>query len=119
MATFGSRARFALRIRVNMSEIGSFMLPACLGDARDEAVESAFAESEARAAELAQVAAAASAHGAAIDDAHRAGVFGQLGKRGVVFLGFQFGAESGVFFYGLALFIVSFNPGDFGHLKSG
>src|SRR6185369_11083019 len=108
MATFGSKARFALRMRVNMSEIGSFMLPACFGDARNEAVEGAFAEGEARAAELAQVTVAASAHGAAIDDADGAGVFGQLGKRSVVFFGFQFGAESGVFFYGLAFFIVPF-----------
>src|SRR5215469_2560944 len=90
-STLGSNARLALRIRVSMSEIGSFIikLPAGFGHARDQPVEGAFAEGHARAAELAQVAVTASAHRAAVHHARWACVARQLGQPRVVALGLQ------------------------------
>src|SRR5712672_2091409 len=89
ITTVGSKARFALRIRASMSEIGSFIIslkffyglhatydwsPTGLGDAGDQPIERPFAEGKARAGELAQVATATAAHRAAIHHARRAGV---------------------------------------------
>src|SRR6266567_7138127 len=99
ISTAGSNARLALRIRVNISEMGSFTasksliesetyifvgdtaseLPTRFGDTRDQAVEGRFAESQTGAAELAQIPMAAATHGTAIDHAHRAGVARQFG----------------------------------------
>ena len=62
-STAGSSARLALRMRVNMSEIGSLIiiLPAGLGHAGNQAVQRGFAERQARTAELAQITVAAAA----------------------------------------------------------
>src|SRR6266850_2051839 len=96
-STAGSNARLALRMRHNMSEIGSFIkLPAGLGDARDQPVEIALAEGHARTTELAQVAMAAADHGAAIHHAHGAGFARQFGEPGIVPCGLQLGPDSGI-----------------------
>src|SRR5579883_2098305 len=117
--TWGSNAELALRIRVSMSEMGSFIeLPACLGDTRDKARQGGFAEGHARATELAQITVAAAAHRAAVDHPHRAGVARQLREAGVIFLRFEFGAQGGVLFDRLGLLIVAFDPGCFCHVKN-
>src|ERR1035437_101597 len=107
----GNSARLALRIRVSMSEIGSFIdLPTGFGHARDQAVESAFAERHARAAKLAQIAAAAAAHRAPVDQPRRAGVAREFGQTGIVALGLQLSPDGGVLLDRLGLLLVAFNP---------
>src|SRR5215472_19316142 len=70
ISTAGSNARCALRIRVNMSEIGSIIkLPARLGHTGNQAIQRGFAERQTRATELAPISAAASAERAAVDHA--------------------------------------------------
>src|SRR5215469_4133035 len=67
ISTAGSNARCALRIRVNMSEIGSIIkLPARFGHTGDQAVQRGFAKRQTRTAELAPIAAAASAERTAV-----------------------------------------------------
>src|SRR5580765_2901507 len=70
-STPGSKARFALRIRASISEMGSVIfqrimlsveLPTGLGYARNQPIESGFAEGQTRAAELPQITVAAAAH---------------------------------------------------------
>src|ERR1035441_10753751 len=93
-STGGSSARLALRIRVNKSEIGSFIrLPTGFGHARDQPVKSAFAESHARAAELAQIAMSAPAHRAPVDQSRRPRISRELGQTRIVALGLQFRSE--------------------------
>src|SRR2546426_978865 len=100
ISTAGSNARWALRIRVNMSEIGSVIKsPTGLGHARNQAVERRLAERQTRAAKLAQVAVPATGHRAAVDHAARAGVPGQLRERRVILLGLQIGAQRRVFLH--------------------
>src|SRR5437773_6869473 len=78
-STTGSNARCALRIRANMSAIGSVIqLPTGFGDAWNEAIERGFAELEARAGKLAQIPMAPATDGAAVHDAAGAGVARQL-----------------------------------------
>src|SRR5579862_3037956 len=97
-STVGSSTRLALRMRVNMSEIVSVIKsPAGFGHTRDEAVQRAFAKRHARAGKLAQIAVAAAAHRAAVDDARRAGVARELGKAGIITLGLQFRPQRGEF----------------------
>src|ERR1044071_1148876 len=122
ISTVGSKARLALRIRVSMSEMGSFIralsfLPTGLGYPRDKAVEGSLAECEAGAAEFAQVAATATAHGTAIHEPDRAGIPRELGQTRIVAFGFQFGANSGVFLDRGGLALVAFNPCSFCHKK--
>src|SRR5256885_2335904 len=92
-STPGSNARFAFRMRASISEIGSVIFqrfkvivesPTGLGNPRNQPVQRGFAEGQTGAAEFPQITMAASAHGAAIHDAHRAGV---------ITLGFQFGPQ--------------------------
>src|ERR1043165_6930292 len=69
----------ALRMRVSMSAMGSLMLISCLLPARldhsgDLAAHGDLADLVARQAELAERAARAAGHGAAIAQAHRRGV---------------------------------------------
>src|SRR5436309_10588621 len=75
MSTFSCSARLALRIRTNMSAIGSVidiaaLLPARLHDARNLALERQFAEAEAAEFELSDVAARTPAELAAVVCAH-------------------------------------------------
>src|SRR5437868_1046630 len=89
-STVGNNARLALRMRVNMSEIGSVISKSFLGlptgfrDARDQSVQRGFAEREARTIELAQVTMAAAAGGAAIHQTHWARVTRQFRQAGVI-----------------------------------
>src|ERR1700754_1711621 len=70
ISTAGSNARCALRMRVNMSEIGSIIkLPACLRHTGNQSVQRSLAERQTRAAELAPITAPASAERAAVDHA--------------------------------------------------
>src|SRR5664280_2542487 len=106
----GKSARFALRIRVSKSEIGSFIeLPTGFGHARDQAVEGAFAEGHARAAELAQIAVAPAAHRAAVDHPRRARVAREFGQTSIVVFGLQLGSDSGIFLHRLSLLLIAFN----------
>src|SRR5579863_4805229 len=106
-STAGSSTRLALRMRVNMSEIVSVIKsPACLGHTRDEAVQRALAEGEAGTGELAQVAVAAAAHGAAVDDARRARIARQFGQRGVIAPGLEFRAQGGELLHRFNLLLV-------------
>src|SRR5512132_2431311 len=72
----------ALRMRVSMSAMGSlmlirFLLPARLDHSGDLAAHGDLADLVARQPELAERAARASGHGAAVAQAHRRGVAGQ------------------------------------------
>src|SRR5437868_2221053 len=113
----GNKARCALRIRVSMSEMGSVInLPACFGDSGDKAIQGGLAEGETGVAEFAQVAMAAAAHGAAIDQARWTGVAGQFRQTGVVFLRLQLRAHNGVFFHRGGFSFVSLNPSFLCHI---
>src|SRR6266498_3756389 len=94
----GSSARFALRMRVNRSEMGSFIiLPASLRDPRNQSVQGSLAKREAGAPELAQISVAAAAHRTAINHPDGAGIARQLREAGVIALRLQLGANGGVF----------------------
>src|SRR5437763_1324496 len=108
ISTAGSNARCALRIRVNMSEIGSIIkLPARLRHTRDQSIQCGFAEGQPRAAKLPPIAAAASAERAAVDHARRARVTRQLRQAGVIAFRLQFSAERGVFLHRLLLALIA------------
>src|SRR6266566_6325309 len=86
-STSGTNARFALRIRVSMSEIGSVIsLPTGFGHAGNQTIQRHFAEGQAGAAEFPDERVPAAADGAAIDHADRAGIARQFGQRRVVAL---------------------------------
>src|SRR5947207_2454589 len=102
----GSSARCALRIRVNMSEIGSvisvssgcgagvlsrsdFELPTGFGHAGNEAGQGGFPERQARAPKLAQEAVAPPGHRATVHHPRGTGVLGQLREPQVVLLPLQ------------------------------
>src|SRR5271169_3941749 len=107
----GSSARLALRIRVSMSEIGSFIgLPTGFGYARNQPVKGALAEGHPRAAELAQIAVTASAHRAPVDHSRGPRIPRQFSQTRVVALGLQLGPNRGVFLDRLGLLLVAFNP---------
>src|SRR5881397_2279762 len=90
-STVGSRAALALRIRVNISEMGSvIVLPTGFGDARNQTIERRFAKRHARAIELAQITVTPPAHGAAVHEPRRTRVARQLGQGGVIAFGLQF-----------------------------
>src|SRR6185437_11545432 len=111
ISTAGSNARCALRIRVNMSEIGSIIkLPARLCHTGDQSIQRGFAERQPRAAKLPPITTAAAAERAAVDDARRARVTRQLRQAGVVAFRFQFGAERGVFLHRLLLALIALFP---------
>src|ERR1051326_3412471 len=96
----GNNARWALRIRVNMSEIGSVIaLPACFGHSWNQPVQRGFAKGQARETEFAQKTVAASAHRTTIDQTAGAGVTRELGQAGIVFLRLQFRANGGILFH--------------------
>src|SRR5213594_2315402 len=93
-STSGTNARFALRMRVSMSEIGSVIsLPTGFGHAGNQTIQRHFAEGQTRAAEFPEEPVAAAADGTPIDDAHRAGIARQFRQRRVVTLRLQFGAQ--------------------------
>src|SRR6266850_4835596 len=101
-----------------MSEIGSVIrLPTGFRDARDQPVQSCFAELEARAGELAQITMAPPADRTAIDYASRAGVAGQLRNRRIILLRLQFSAQGGVLLDCFPFFLVPFKPSLFSHKK--
>src|ERR1035437_6377501 len=100
-STVGSNARLALRIRVNMSEIGSVIkfLPTGFGHTGNQPVERRMTKRQTRGVELAQVTATASAVSAAIHQPRWAGVARQLGEAHVIAFRFQFSADCGVFLH--------------------
>src|ERR1051325_1401320 len=111
ISTAGNSARCALRIRVNMSEIGSIIkLPACLRHTGNQSVQRGFAERQTRTTELAPITAAASAERTAIDQTRWAGVTRQFRQTGVIAFRFQFSAERGVFFHCLLLALIALFP---------
>src|SRR5581483_5234312 len=114
--TRGSNALLALRMRVSMSEMGSFIgLPTGLGDAWDQPGQRGFAEGHSRAAELAQIAMAPAAHRATVHHSGRAGVARELRQPRIVLLRLEFRPQSGVLLDRLGLFLISFDPGYFCH----
>src|SRR5581483_1662330 len=117
-STAGSNARCALRIRVNMSEIGSIIiLPARLRHTGNQTIQRRFAERQPRAAELPPVTPAASAHGATVHQPRWARVARQLREARVITLRLQFGAERGVFFHRLGFALVALFPCFLRHKK--
>src|ERR1051325_9371600 len=115
-STVGSKAALALRIRVNISEMGSvIILPTGFGDARNQAIEGRFPESHARAIELAQVAMAPSAHGASVHEPCGTRVARQFGQRGIIALGLQFRPQRGKFLHRGRLALVALQPCLFRH----
>src|SRR4051794_9688417 len=111
ISTAGSNARCALRIRVNMSEIGSIIkLPTRLRHTRNQSVQRRFAERQTRTTELAPITAAASAERAAIHQAGWARVARQLRQSDVVAFRFQFGADRGVFLHRFRLALIALSP---------
>src|SRR5258708_19351512 len=92
-STSGTNARFALRMRVSMSEIGSVIsLPTGFGHAGNQTIQRHFAEGQTRAAEFPEEPVAATADCAAIDHADRAGVARQFRQRRVATLLLQLGS---------------------------
>src|SRR5687768_11699039 len=110
ISTSGNNALFALRNRVNMSAIGSLILPARFGYTWDQPVQRAFTEGQTRAGKFADVGVAAAAHRAAVHQAGGARVARQLRQRGVVLFLLQFGAERGVFLHRLSFALVALQP---------
>src|SRR6266850_8578318 len=91
ISTAGSNARWALRIRVNISEIGSIIkLPARFGHTGNQAIQRRFAERQPRAAELPPVTPAASAHRTTVHQPRRTRVPRQLRQADIIALGLQF-----------------------------
>src|SRR5438477_6293467 len=118
-STAGNNARWALRIRVSISEMGSFItLPTGLGYAWNEAVQGRFTKGQPRTGEFAQVTVTATGDGAAIDDAAGAGVARQLRERGVILPGLEFGAQGGVLLHRRQFLFVSFKPSLLSHKSS-
>src|ERR1017187_6420536 len=116
ISTVGSNARPALRMRVNMSEIGSVIkLPAGFHNAGDQTVQRGLPEGETRRGELAQITAPAAAGRAAVHQPRWAGIARQLRKTGVVAPGLQFRADRGVFFHRFSFVLVALNPCFLGH----
>src|SRR4051812_9261601 len=110
-STAGSNARWALRIRVNMSEMGSVIgLPTGFCDTGNEPVEGCFTELETRAGKFAQIAVTTATDSAAVDHTSGTGVARQLREPGVILLRFEFSAEGSEFFHCIALFFISFKP---------
>src|SRR6185369_8240179 len=115
--TVGSSARCALRMRVSMSEIGSvIVLPTGFGYTGNQAIEGGFAKRQTRTGKFAQITVASAAHGAAVDQTGRAGVARQFGQPGVIAFGFEFRAQSRVFFDRRGLLLVPFEPCLFCHI---
>src|SRR4051812_3858651 len=93
-STAGNKARWGLRIRVNMSEMGSVIgLPTGFSDTRNEPVEGCFPELETRAGEFAQITVTTATDGAAVDHPGGTGVARQLREPGVILLRFEFSAD--------------------------
>src|SRR5207249_6293223 len=93
-STSGTNARLALRMRVSMSEIGSVIsLPTGFGHAGNQTIQRHFAEGQARASEFPEEPVAATAAGAAIDHADRAGIAWQFRQRLAVALRFHLGSH--------------------------
>src|ERR1041385_6898308 len=92
-------------------------LPACFGDAGDQAIQGAFPEGQTGTAKFPQVSASASAHGTTVDQPNRAGIPGQFRESSVIALGFEFSANRRVLLYGRSFALVSFYPCYFGHIN--
>src|SRR5262249_44745715 len=86
-----------------------------LGHAGDQTAQGCLAKGQAGKAELAQVPMPAPAHGAAVDQAHRAGITRQFSQPRVIPFGFQLGADGSIFPHRRGLSLVSLNPGFFCH----
>src|SRR5690242_3849551 len=134
-STVGRCAAPALRMRVNISEIGSLIvcyqlssfvsppsplwerqqarikiLPTGLRHAGNQPVQRRFTKGQARHAKLAPVAATATAHRAAVYQTRWAGVARQLCQAGVIALCLQFGTQRGVFLHRFSFALVALNP---------
>src|SRR5262245_59396104 len=110
-STAGCSARPALRMRVNMSEMGSvIILPACFGHTRNQTVQRGFAERQTRHTELADVSVTATADGAAVHQPGWAGVTRQLGEARVITLGLQFSTHRGILLHRRRLALVALKP---------
>src|SRR2546430_7233412 len=110
-STSGTNARLALWMRVSMSEIGSVIsLPTGFGHAGNQTIQRHFAEGQARASEFPEEPVAATADGAAIDHAHRAGIARQFRQRRVVALRLQLGSQRRVLLDCLRFFLVALFP---------
>src|SRR5688572_23540126 len=109
-STSVSNALFALRRRVNMSAIGSLILPARFGYTWDQPVQRAFTEGQTRAGKFADVGVATAAHRAAVHQAGGASVARQLRQGGVVLFLLLFGAARGVFLHRLSFALVALQP---------
>src|SRR4051812_1851783 len=111
ISTAGSNARCALRIRVNMSEIGSIIkLPARLRHTGDQSIQCGFAERQPRTTELPPITTAASAERATVHHAGRARVTRQFRQAGVIALRFQLGTDGGILLHRLLLALVALFP---------
>src|SRR5208283_368881 len=116
ISPFGSNARPALRMRVNMSEIGSVInLPTGFYNTGNQTLQRGLPEGEARRGELAQITATTAAGRATVHQPRWTGVARQLRKTGVVTLGLQFRADRGVFFHRFSFALVALNPCFLGH----
>src|SRR5437667_7688651 len=115
-STSGTKARFALRMRVSMSEIGSVIsLPTGFGHAGNKTRQRHFAEGQARTAEFPDERVTATADRAAINHAHRAGIARQSGERRVVALRLELGSYRRVLLDRLRFFLVPLFPSCRGH----
>src|SRR5205807_7387623 len=113
----GNKAWWALRIRVNISEMGSVInLPTGFSHTGNQPVQGGLAESQTRITELAHKAMTPSAHGAAIDQARRARIARQFRQALVIFAGLQLRAHRGVFLDRRGLPFVSLNPSFLCHI---
>src|SRR2546423_813966 len=102
-----NNAWLALRMELNMSAMGSLILPASLRYAWDQAIQRRFAKRQTRAGKFADVCVASAGDLAAVDQADWTGIARQLLQRGVVLALFQFGAQGGVFFYSFSFALVA------------
>src|SRR3954449_13269663 len=117
ISTVGSKARWALRMRVSMSAIGSVIqLPTGFRYTGNEAGQGGFAKRQARTSELAQKAVTPATDAAAVDHASGTGVAGQLREPGIVLLRLQFRAQRREFLDGVYFFLVAFFPGCLCHI---
>src|ERR1017187_6463422 len=142
-STVGNCAAPALRMRVNMSEIGSLILsfqlsscvsapaqlrnrqparikfsPTGLRHPGNQPVQRRLAERQARHTELAPIATTTAAHRAAVHHARWTGVARQLRQTGVIAFRLQFGADRGVFFHRFFFSVVPLYPCFLGHNKN-
>src|SRR6266576_3171331 len=92
-------------------------LPARLGYARNQALQSQFTESKTRNLKSANKCTPTTSDFAPVHYARRAGVTRQLGKPGIVLLRLQLRAQRGVLLHRRAFAFIAIDPGSFGHKR--